>query len=83
MVCASATTTDAPGTRRAAASIIDGEMSTPTASVPAATAASSSAPVPHPMSSTRVAPARSAAATIASVTGVKLESMRRSFSAHR
>ena len=50
---------------------------------PRRSAASSSAPVPQPMSSTRVAPARSAAAMIASVTGVKLESMRRSFSAHR
>ncbi len=56
-VWASAVTTVAVGTRRCAASTIAGEMSMPTAWAPAATAASSNVPDPHPTSSTRRADA--------------------------
>ncbi len=81
-VCASAVTTVALGTRRRAASTIADEMSTPTASAPAATAASSNVPDPHPTSSTRRAEPRSAAPSIAAVNGAKAASKIRSLRTH-
>ena len=81
-VCASAMTTVALGTRRRAASTIADEMSTPTVSAPAATAALSNVPDPHPTSSTRRAEPRSAAPSIAAVNGAKPASKIRSLRTH-
>nr|WP_232014098.1 hypothetical protein [Glycomyces terrestris] len=81
-VCASATTTVASGTRLRAAAAMPSAMSTPTASAPAAVAASRSVPAPHPTSSTRCPPANPAAVRTAPVTGAKTASNTASFATH-